>query len=642
MSDVIPWGEWRPDVSSYKGQHSPSIVNAIPRGDGYGPAKSFAALTDALPAACRGFFTYYHTDGTIRVFAGTSTDLWLLDNSDLSWDNVTNHAAAAIDLSGALASAYIGDMTDGGGLNDAFDGDVTENAASGAAKTSATTAYVGVTFATATRIKAAKVHGSDDAGFISGANDNVTFTLYGKTGAAPSTSTDGTEIGTIAAAADTTNESAGRSFTITDSTTEWLHVWCKIDQAGSAAQLNIAELALTTSATYSLGTTAQWQFAPFGTRVIAVNANDDPQSFVVGSSSAFADLTGATSLDASHVAIVGEFVVFSGIAATPMKIQWSSRSVATEWTPGTNEGDEQEFFDGGLVRGMAGGEYGLVFQDSMIRRMTYQPGSAVIFSFDKLTDEFGLLAPYSIVRAGDATFFLSHDGFQMYHPLTGFKPIGKERVDRTFLADCDLNNKRLIVGTSDPAGPRILWAYKSVQGAEGLLDRIIVYDYVLDRWAGFVNISGEFISTAAIPGVTLENLDSISSSIDALSTSLDDFPTGFAKTLAMAGSTHVIGLLSGPNLEATLQTAEIVGPGRVYIRGHRPITDCTSVMGSVLTRQRSADAASFGTESSVNEVGFCPHHADTRLLQIKNRFPAASTWSYSVGVEPDMVSTGQR
>jgi len=39
---VIPWSEWKPDVSAYKGQHTQLINNVIPRGDGYGPVASLA------------------------------------------------------------------------------------------------------------------------------------------------------------------------------------------------------------------------------------------------------------------------------------------------------------------------------------------------------------------------------------------------------------------------------------------------------------------------------------------------------------------------------------------------------------------------------------------------------------------------
>ena len=101
MAEVVPWGEWKPDLTAYKGSHSPTITNVVPQADGYGPVKSFASLSDALSAACRGFFTAFDDDGTIKIFAGISNQLQLMSNTDYSWENVTqvsgNYTALASD-----------------------------------------------------------------------------------------------------------------------------------------------------------------------------------------------------------------------------------------------------------------------------------------------------------------------------------------------------------------------------------------------------------------------------------------------------------------------------------------------------------------------------------------------------------------
>ena len=82
---MLPWGEYKPDVSDYLGSATKNILNVLPRGDGYGPFKSFAAATQALPAACRGGFYALKSDGSVQVFAGTSKGLYRLNNTDLSW-----------------------------------------------------------------------------------------------------------------------------------------------------------------------------------------------------------------------------------------------------------------------------------------------------------------------------------------------------------------------------------------------------------------------------------------------------------------------------------------------------------------------------------------------------------------------------
>jgi hypothetical protein len=73
---LMPWGPWTPDVTDYESQSSNNILNVIPQGDGYGPFPDFAALTQALPAACRGGFYALKSDGTVVIFAGTSDRLY--------------------------------------------------------------------------------------------------------------------------------------------------------------------------------------------------------------------------------------------------------------------------------------------------------------------------------------------------------------------------------------------------------------------------------------------------------------------------------------------------------------------------------------------------------------------------------------
>ena len=90
---MLPFSDWRPDVSSYMSANSQVISNVVPRADGYGPFQDFTAFTSALPAACRGFFYARKADGSVAVFAGTSVRLYQLNNTDLAWTHVSKGLA---------------------------------------------------------------------------------------------------------------------------------------------------------------------------------------------------------------------------------------------------------------------------------------------------------------------------------------------------------------------------------------------------------------------------------------------------------------------------------------------------------------------------------------------------------------------
>jgi hypothetical protein len=142
----------------------------------------------------------------------------------------------------------------------------------------------------------------------------------------------------------------------------------------------------------------------------------------------------------------------------------------------------------------------VIFQDRAIRRMTYAPGSPVIFQIERISDDNGLYAPYSLVRSGRAHFLLTaRKAFHKIEPGGFPMQIGKERVDRTFLTDLDTASLQLFIGAGDPKGSRVFWAYKSSNGATGLFDKMLCYDYVLDRFAP-VTTSGEYLMSIAPAG----------------------------------------------------------------------------------------------------------------------------------------------
>lgn len=138
----------------------------------------------------------------------------------------------------------IGDATAAGGLAAAFDNTTNQAAAACAQKAAATFAYVGKTLATSAPIKKAVVYGSNDNGYVTGANPTITIDLYGKQGAAPANSTDGTILGTLAFTDSADEHLAPRTITSSDTTTIWDHGWVRVGQSGGAATMSIAEVQL--------------------------------------------------------------------------------------------------------------------------------------------------------------------------------------------------------------------------------------------------------------------------------------------------------------------------------------------------------------------------------------------------------------
>lgn len=481
-----PFGEWRPDVSDHDAQYTAAVNNVLPRADGYGPFPGFSAYSTALPDTCRGLYRSIKSDGSIKIFSGTATGLYAMDNGTLAWTNVSK------------------------------DG--------------------------------------DDYAPLSG--------------------------------------------------------------------------------------DALWQFAQFGNFVIAVQANTPPQVYDLVSSTEFDDLTGDPP-QASYISVVGRFVVLSGLLSNPYRIQWSGLNAVTTWD-GTNSSDAQDLPDGGVVRGVAGGEYGTIFQDNSIRRMIYAPGSPLIFQIERVSEDVGLYAPYSLIRAGSRTFFLSPGGFNQIGAGGAPEPIGMERVDRTFFEALDRGNLQLLQGAADPRSSRVFWSFSADADDPTLFDKIISYNWALDRWS-IASISGEYLSSLSQPGQTLESLDNISTSIDDLPFSLDSVSTSVSPEIAMFGEGHKMGFFRGTPLAATMETSEQGFDGtRFFVRGFRPITDAPTVFGSVSSRENAQAAKVYSAESRANAQGFCPQRVSTRYARAKIRIPAGTDWTFASGVEPDVAPLGKR
>jgi len=396
-----------------------------------------------------------------------------------------------------------------------------------------------------------------------------------------------------------------------------------------------------TSVYPSLSSDAQWQFAQFGNLVFATQKNAPLQVYNLASSSSFADCAGSPP-PAAYISVVGRFLVLSGLLDFPFRIHWSGLNATTTWTSGTNSSDFQDFPDGGIVRGVAGGEFGTVFQDQAIRRMSYIPGSPLIFQIERIAQDLGLFAPYSIVRAGSLIFFHSAQGFYKIAPGGLPEQIGREKVDRTFFDELDKTELRMFIGASDPRSTRAFWAYKSTAGTTGLYDKIMGYDYALDRFFP-VSMVGEYLLGMSQPGITLENLDILSASIDALAASLDSFAVSTQPLIAQFSSAHKMGFFSGAALEATLETSEQGADGeQVFVSGFRPVTDAPTVYGSLSYRNLISDATTSLPEIARNaRTGNCDLRRSTKFSRMKIRIPASTSWSFAAGVIPAIKPDGQ-
>lgn len=417
----------------------------------------------------------------------------------------------------------------------------------------------------------------------------------------------------------------------------------KLYKLSSATWSDVSRLA---GGAYTTAFDDWWEFIQWGETIIAVNGNTDaPQSITLGAAN-FAALAGSPP-KARHIAIIKDFVVLGNIndgTAYPSRVQWCGINNSTSWTvSAATQADYQDLQgDGGWIQKIIGGETGYVFQERAIWRMTYI-GSPEIFQFDLIEKARGAMAPQSVVSWGDMIFFLADDGFYQITGGATSEPIGDGKVDRTFLNDYQTGNAHLITASIDPVNKVVLWAYPGADFTSGTTNKILLYNWVYKRWALVTTIIEGFVRYAA-QGYTLEGLDSISASIDALTTSLDSRTyTGGAQTLAAFNSAHKVGTFTGAAMDATVDTGEIeLNKGqRTSVQETRPLVDGLTASVTIGTRNLLSDSVTWKTAVAQNASGFCPERTNANFHRFRITTSGAFNFIQGLKVKHTAVGNGR-
>lgn len=396
-----------------------------------------------------------------------------------------------------------------------------------------------------------------------------------------------------------------------------------------------------TLTTYSTSSTGYWEFAKFGSLVLATNNVDPIQKFDVDTSSKFADLGGSPPV-ARHIAAVRDFVVLGDVSGDSSLVRWSAVNNAESWTIGTSQADSQSTPTGGRIQRVIGGEVGYIFKEFAIYRMNYE-GAPVIFRFDEVEPNRGLLAPGGIARVGKAIFYMSNEGFYMLDAVSGQSvPIGAGKVDRTVYNDMNQQFFDRVSTAVDPVNRLVKWLYPSEASNDGTPDSIITYNYASQRWAR-ESASAELICSTLSTGYTLEGLNSVDD-LDSLQYSLDSNAWNSSSWLLSGFDANFkLGYFSGSNKEATLDSAEFsMGSKRSILTNIMPVIDSSAAVCSAASRERRADASNYGSESAMRNSGHCPLLSSGRYHRVRTRIPAGELWNEAQGLEIKMEADGEQ
>lgn len=399
---------------------------------------------------------------------------------------------------------------------------------------------------------------------------------------------------------------------------------------------------------YATGASERWSFTQFGERVIGTNYTDPPQSYIMGSSSLFADLiaTGTTSLKARYVAAVKEWVVFFNTqdatdGVRPQRVWWTAIDDPTEVpTPGTSTAREKQsdFQDvvgphgwGMQIVGNLGNADAALFFERAVYRMDYV-GPPAIFTIKIAEGVRGCPAPGSVVQIGNLCYYLGEDGFYRFDGATS-TPIGKTRVDEFFFGDVDQSKLYLVSAAIDPQRPIVYWTYP--RSGVSYCNRILAYNWILDRW------TATDVDSVQVQ-LLLQTL-TLGSTTDGIGGNVDDYPqnvddrqfTGGRLLLGAFSTTNKLAYFSGAHLAASVDTQEenLVDGWVSKVSGGRIVADTPAAALAIGGRFTTTQSPVFGASHVPDALGAVPAHVTARYHRGRITIPAGTSWMKLRGLD---------
>ena len=340
---------------------------------------------------------------------------------------------------------------------------------------------------------------------------------------------------------------------------------------------------------------------------------------------------------ARFVTVVRDFVVAANVSGGESTVYWSDINNELNWVPSfSSQSDSQYLPDGGNITGLAGGEYGLVFLERAIYRMTYS-GSPFFFQFDAISRTLGCISAGSITQFGGVTYFLADDGFYLCDGQN-VQPIGLEKVNRWFFDTAVLTDiANTMSATIDPIKGLAVWCFPNKEGGSLLL----IYNIQLKRWA-YASTDATSISYILTPSATLEQVDNYDNNLDTLDIPLDS-SVWAGGLLEFAGvRAQKIIVFDGTVMSATVSTGDIdAGPSMVTMA--RPYVDGSTGSVAIATRQALSAPPQYTSYSAANSDGRCPLRSNGRFHRISVQTSAGDTgWDTIVGVDVEIQKSGAR
>lgn len=284
-----------------------------------------------------------------------------------------------------------------------------------------------------------------------------------------------------------------------------------------------------------------------------------------------------------------------------------------------------------------------LFFDRSIFRMIYT-GDAAIFNIQAVEKLSGTPAGRSVVQIGQIAYYLSHDGFRAFDGTMSL-PIGFGKVNRFFFTDADPNFLAQVTGAADPATGLVYWVYAGQGSANGVPNRVLVYNTLIQRFSLITGAAIANIFVGLSIGVALDNITSqLGFTLDAIPYSLDSaILAGGNLTLGGFDNNNFFGFFTGTNMPFQVETSEkqLILGRKARLNACRPLAEGDTVLAAVASRESLSAPVVYSTAAAPNVRGIVPTRADGRYHRAMISALAGNMVSHVEGAELSYSPAGR-
>ncbi len=393
-----------------------------------------------------------------------------------------------------------------------------------------------------------------------------------------------------------------------------------------------------------------WQAEIWGDTLYLVNGHDPVQRLQLSGAASVETVPGLPEqVTGRYIAVVGDFLMLAyvveqgGGQSWPFRVKWSGlgRPESFRLDP-VIQSDQQDVADIGEIRGIVGGEYGLILGERGLARCDYV-GPDAIWAFRTLEVEIGCQYPATLVRAGDRALWWSAVGWRM---STGGPSvaIGYGKVDEFFQRNLISQDAGEISAAVSMRKQVALWAFPGAGGHKELL----AYHWGLSRWGYGIPGALDVLGRAGVADVftddpSVADILTDDPSIAELLTDAAGDDQAFTAALA-GGKLCTMQPAAATVYEAEVAEKALVPGSRAKITRLRPMLDGgpTDVTAKIITRERQDSEATVETPTLRQEPSSGSIAANCSARFHRPRLSWSGPFARASGVEVEFQPQGGR